>query len=59
MKSGFVALFSNDKGLNIVTLDSNNLDDNNFDKVDPEIINHIKLMGWYNRFNQGKARKER
>lgn len=59
MKSGFVALFSNDKGLNIVTLDSNNLDDNNFDNVDPEIINHIKLMGWYNRFNQGKARKER
>ena len=59
MKSGFVAFFSNDKGLNIVTLDSINLDDYNFDNFDLETINHIKLMGSYNRFNQGKARKKR
>lgn len=59
MKSGFVAFFSNDKGLNIVTLGSINLDDYNFDNFDLETINHIKLMGSYNRFNQGKARKKR
>ena len=59
MKSGFFAFFSNDKGLNIVILDSINLEGNNFDSFDPETINHIILMGWYNRLNQDKARKKR
>ena len=59
MKSGFFAFFSNDKGLNIVTLESINPEGNNFDNFDPETINHIILMGWYNRLNQDKARKKR
>ena len=59
LKSGFFAFFSNDKGLHIVTLDSINLDDNDFDNFDPETVTHIMLLGWYNRFNQGKARKNR
>ena len=59
LKSGFVAFFSNDKGLNIVTMDSINLEDNNFNNFDPETINYITLMGWSNRLNQGKSRKKR
>ena len=49
----------NDKGLNIVTLDSINLESNNFDNFDPETMNHITLMEWSNRLNEGKARKKR
>ena len=36
-------------------LDNINLDDNNFGDCDPETINHVRLMAWYNRFKQHKA----
>ena len=55
---GFVTFNSNDIGLNSRTLHNINLDDNNFDDCDTETINHVKLMGWYNRFKQGKACKK-
>ena len=32
-----------------------NLNDENFDYFDPETINHIKLMGQYDKFKQRKA----
>ena len=31
--------------------------DLNFDEDDPEIIIHVRLMAWYNRFKQSKACK--
>ena len=40
-------------------LESINPEGNNFDNFDPETINHIIVMGWYNRLNQDKARKKR
>ena len=58
--SDFVTFFSNDMGLNSITLDNNiNLDHNNFDYCDPESNNHVRVMAWYNRYKQLKASKKR
>ena len=58
LKSDFFAFFSNDKGLNIVTRDNINLDDNYFDDFDPA-TNHVTLMGWCNKFKPAQACKKR
>ena len=42
--------FSNDVDLSSINLYNVNLDDDNFDDCDPENINHIGLMAWYNRY---------
>ena len=42
--------FGNNIGLSSIILDNINLDNDNFDDCDPEGINHVRLMGWYNRF---------
>ena len=55
----FVTLFSNIIGLDSLTLDSINLDDNSFEYCDPEIISNVRLVGLYHRFTQRKACKER
>ena len=51
----FVTFFINDIGLNSVSLFNINLDNESSDYCYPETINHVKLMGWYNRFKQSKA----
>ena len=51
-----IIFHSNDMGYN--TIDNNILDDGNFDENDPESINHVRLMGWCNRFKQRKACKK-
>ena len=57
LDSDFFTLFSNDIGLNSITLD--NLDDDKSDDRDPETISYVRLMDWYNRFIQRKASKKR
>ena len=58
LNSDFITFFSNDIGLNSITLDNINLDDNNFDYWDTETISHIKLMAEHNRYKQLKASKK-
>ena len=55
---GFVTLFSEDIGLNSITIDNINLDDDHFDFCDPKTINHVTLMGKYNKHKQPKASKK-
>ena len=50
--------FSEDIGLNSITLVNINLDHDHFDYCDPETINHVRLMGSYNKCKQHKASKE-
>ena len=45
-------------GLNSINLNNINLDDDNFDDYDPETINHMRRMTWYNGFKQRKACKK-
>ena len=49
MDSDIVTYFSSDMGLNTINLNNANLDVDNFDDYDPETINHVRLMTWYNR----------
>ena len=43
-------------GLDSISLNNFNLDEDNFDYCDhPETINHVRLVGWYNKFEQRKA----
>ena len=35
-----------------VDLNNINLDDDNFDEDDPEIIIHVRLMAWGNKFKE-------
>ena len=57
--SNNVMLFSNEMG--IIRFDSNNisLNDDNFDKDDPETINYLRPVVWCNRDKQCKTRKKR
>ena len=55
LDSDFVAFFSNDIGLNSITFDNINLDDDNFDDCDPGTIAHVRLMARRNRYKQRKA----
>ena len=50
-----VTLVTNGIVLNSINLNNINLDDVNFDNYDPETINHISLIAWYNRYKQCKA----
>ena len=55
-----VTFIANDMGILGVDLDKINLDDNNnFQKDNPEIIIHTKILAWHSKFEQPKARKER
>ena len=36
-------------------LNNINLDDSNYDEVDPETVIHIKLLVWRSKFEKGKA----
>ena len=55
--SDFVTFFSNDIGLNSITLD--NLNDDVSDDWDPETISFNRLVDWHNRFIQRQASKKR
>ena len=57
LDSDFVTFFSEDIGLNSITLVNINLDDDHFDCCDPETVNHIRLMGWYNKYNAKHQKK--
>ena len=59
LDSDFVTLFSEDIGLNSITIDNINLDDDHFDFCDPKTINHVTLTGKYNKYKQNKASKKR
>ena len=50
LDSDFVTFFSRDIGLNSITLENINLDDDHFDYCDPETINHVKPMAWHNTY---------
>ena len=52
------AFFSTDTVLNSINLNNINLDDKNFDDYDPKIINHLRLLALYNRYEQRKACKK-
>ena len=52
-----VTFFLNDIGLNGISLDNINLDDN-FGYCDPESINHFTLIGCHNKFKQCKTLKK-
>ena len=45
------------QSLAMITLDNINFYDNNFQDCYSNTINHVKLMDWYNRYNQRKASK--
>ena len=47
-----VTSFRSDKGLNSISHNNINLDHDNFDDYDPENINHVTPMVWYNRYKQ-------
>ena len=49
LDSYFFTFFSIDIGLNIIALDDIDLDDYYFDYLNPETINHVKLMAWHNK----------
>ena len=57
--SDIVTFFSNDIGLNSISLSNTNLVEEKFDDGDPETINHFRLMAWYNKHKQHKACKKR
>ena len=56
--SDIVTFFSEDIGLNRINLNNAKLDDENLDDCDSEIISHVKLMGWSNKYKQQKACKK-
>ena len=49
LDSNFSTIFSSDMGFSTTDLNNINLDDN-FDKDDPETINHVRCMTWHNTF---------
>ena len=51
LDSNFSTIFSSDMGFSTADLNNINLDDN-FDKDDPETINHVRFMTWHNTFWQ-------
>ena len=53
--SDIVKLFSSDIVLNSIKINN----DNNFDDCNPKIINHVRLLAWYNRYSQYKACQKR
>ena len=55
--SNYVTFTSDDKGLNIIYLNSISIDDHNRDNDDPETIIRVRLMPWCNRYKQCKGCK--
>ena len=47
-----VTFFVNDIGLNSINLNNVNIDDDKFGNNDPETINHVRFMTWFNRYKQ-------
>ena len=54
-----VTLFSNDIGLISINHNNISLDDDNFEDYDPETINHVRVMTWYNRYKSHIACNKR
>lgn len=58
LDSDFVSFFSKDFSSNGVILGNVNLEDEYFNYCDPETINHVKIVGWYNKYKQCKTSKK-
>ena len=58
LDSDFVSFFSKDFSSNGVILGNVNLEDEYFNYCDPETINHVKIVGWYNKYKQCKTAKK-
>ena len=54
----FFTFFSKDFDPNSVFLDIIDLDNEYFDYCDLETVNHVRLMGWYNKYKQHKKSKK-
>ena len=53
------AVFScNEMDILIIDLNNINLDDTNYDGVNPEIVIHIRRLDWYVKFEKCKALKK-
>ena len=59
IESDIVAFFSKDIGLDTINLSNSNLDEDNFGNGNPETVNYIRLLAWYNRYKQHKACKKK
>ena len=45
-------------GILYIDLNKINLDDNNYDKVNPDTIIHVRHLAWYIKFEKRKALKK-
>lgn len=54
----FFTFFSKDFDPNSVFLDIINLDNEYFDYCDLETVNHVRLMGCYNKYKQHETSKK-
>ena len=57
--SSIITFRSNDRGFDTIDLNDINIDDNSFDKEDPEASFHVTFMAWSNRFKQHKTCKKK
>ena len=57
MDFDIVTFFSDDIALNITMLNNVNFDYDDLDDCNPKIINHVRLMSWYNRYKYHKVCK--
>ena len=46
-------------GILYIDLNKINLDDNNYDKVNPDTIIHVRHLAWYIKFEKRKALKKK
>ena len=56
--SNTITFLNNDMTFNTNDFNSINLDHGNCEEDDPETVNHVRLMTWYNKFNQRKTCKK-
>ena len=56
--SNIIAFPSNDMVFNTINFTDISLNDDNFDKNDPETIIDVRLMAWRNRYKQHKTCKK-
>ena len=56
--SGNVVFIWNGIGIFNIDLNSNNLDDTNYEEDDPDIIIHVRLLVWHTKFEKRKALKK-
>ena len=57
--SDTVTFFISDIGVNSMNLNNVNLDDDIFDDYNPEAIDHIRIMAWYDKYKQHQPCKKR